>query len=49
MSRFNILTAFMQFLPTNEVFQYVLPIGGVLGFVIGFVSSSVTVRKHLKV
>lgn len=49
MSRFNILTSFLKFLGTNEVFQYVLPVSAILGLGIGLIASSMTVRKHLKV
>lgn len=49
MSRFNILTSFLKFLGTNEVFRYILPVSAILGLGIGFIASSMTVKKHLKV
>lgn len=46
---FNILTGFLQFLPVEEVFRTLLPVGLILGVGIGFFGSFFTIRKHLKV
>lgn len=47
--RFNMLTGFLQFLPVQDVFQILLPVGLLLGVGIGFFGSFFTIRKHLKV
>ena len=49
MNRFNILTNILDFLPVVAVFQYLLPLGLMMGVGIGFLGSYFTVRKHLKV
>lgn len=46
---FNILTGFLRFLPVEEVFRTLLPVGLILGVGIGFFGSFFTIRKHLKV
>ena len=46
---FNVLTGFLQFLPVNDVFRVLLPVGLALGVGIGFFGSFMTLRKHLKV
>ena len=47
--KFNILTGLLQFLPVNEMFRILLPVGLGLGVGIGFFGSFFTIRKHLKV
>ena len=49
MEKFSILQNIIDFLPVGTVYQILLPIGLVLGFVFGFLGSFFTVRKHLKV
>ena len=49
MDKFSILNSILDFLPTAEVYKYLLPIGLALGVGIGFVGSFFTVKKHLKV
>ena len=49
MNKFSILNSILDFLPTAEVYKYLLPIGLALGVGIGFVGSYFTVKKHLKV
>jgi len=49
MSKFSILNSILDFLPTQEVYRLLLPIGLALGVGIGFVGSFITVKKHLHV
>ena len=49
MSRFSLLNNIVEFLPVSTVYQTLLPVGLVLGIGIGFLGSSVTIRKHLRV
>ena len=49
MEKFSILNSILDFLPTQEVYKLLLPIGLALGVGIGFVGSFFTVKKHLKV
>ena len=49
LTRFAILSNIISFLPVTTVYQYLLPIGVLLGVGIGFIGSAITVRKHLKV
>ncbi len=49
MEKFSILNSILDFLPTQEVYRALLPIGLALGVGIGFVGSYFTVKKHLKV
>ena len=46
---FNMLTRVMKFLPVNELFSTLLPVGMLLGVGIGFFGSIVTSRRHLRV
>ncbi len=46
---FNVLTGLLQFMPVNDVFRILLPVGLILGVGIGFFGSFFTIRKHLKV
>ena len=47
--KFNALTGLLQFLPVNDMFRILLPVGLALGVGIGFFGSFFTIRKHLKV
>lgn len=49
MSKFSILNTILDFLPTQEVYKILLPVGLLLGVGIGFIGSHFTIRKHLKV
>lgn len=49
LEKFSILSNIMVFLPVKEVFHSLLPVGLLLGVGIGFIGSSMTTRKHLKV
>lgn len=49
MEKFSILQNIIDFLPVSSVYQFLLPIGVVMGIGIGFLGSFFTVRKHLKV
>lgn len=49
LDKFSILNSIMVFLPIEEVFHSLLPVGIVLGVGIGFLGSSMTTRKHLRV
>ena len=49
MSKFSILNSILDFLPTQQVYQILLPVGLALGVGIGFVGSTFTVKKHLNV
>lgn len=49
LDKFSILSSVMVFLPVKEVFHSLLPVGLVLGVGIGFLGSSTTTRKHLRV
>ena len=49
MNNFSALTNIMTFLPVNEVFRTLLPVGVLLGMGIGLIGSIFTIRKHLKV
>lgn len=49
LERFSILNNILTFLTVDEVYQTLLPAGLLLGVGIGFLGSSLTIRKHLKV
>ena len=49
LDKFSILSNIMVFLPVKEVFHSLLPVGLILGVGIGFLGSSATTRKHLRV
>lgn len=49
MNNFSALTSIMTFLPVNEVFRTLLPVGVLLGIGIGLIGSIFTIRRHLKV
>lgn len=49
MGKFNFISNLISFLPVDDVFQVLAPIGLALGVGIGFIGSFVTTRKHLKV
>lgn len=48
MSKFSILNSILDFLPASEVYKILLPVGLLLGVGIGFIGSTVTIKKHLK-
>lgn len=47
--RFAILSGFLNFLSTQDIFRILTPVSLLLGVGIGFLGSIVTVRKHLHV
>lgn len=49
MMRFNLLNNIMEFIPVNQVYQTLLPVGIAMGVGIGFLGSFLTIRKHLRV
>ncbi len=48
-TKFSLLNNLITFLPVNEVYRTLLPVGLLLGVGIGFLGSSLTIRKHLRV
>ncbi len=48
-SRFAMLTNLLTFLPAEQVFDRLIPIEIILGVGIGFIGSTLTIRKHLHV
>ncbi len=49
MTRFSLLNNIIDFLPVVDVYRTLLPVGILLGVGIGFLGSSFTIRKHLRV
>ena len=49
MTKFNVLTGVVDFIPVWQIYQVLLPIGLLLGIGIGFIGSIWTTRKHLRV
>lgn len=47
--RFSILSGFLNFLPVDELFRFLVPVSLAVGIGIGFLGSLSTVRKHLRV
>ena len=47
--RFAILSGFLNFLSTDQVFSFLTPVSLIVGVGIGFLGSITTVRKHLHV
>ena len=47
--RFDFLSNMISFVSVNTVFQFLLPVGLILGIGIGFVGSRVTVHRHINV
>ena len=47
--KFNFLSSLIHFLPVQDVFKTLIPVGLLLGVGIGFIGSRITIRKHLKV
>lgn len=48
LTKFSILSTFLEFLPVSSVYKTLLPVGLALGVGIGFVGSFFTIKKHLK-
>lgn len=49
MTKFSLLNNIIDFLPVTDVYRTLLPVGILLGVGIGFLGSSFTIRKHLRV
>ena len=49
LERFSLLNNILEFLPVTEVYKTLLPAGLLLGIGIGFIGSTFTIRKHLRV
>ena len=48
-NRFMVLSGFLNFLPVDEIFHFLIPVSLGVGVGIGFLGSIATVRKHLHV
>ena len=48
-NRFMVLSGFLNFLPVDEIFHFLIPVSLGVGVGIGFLGSVATVRKHLHV
>ena len=49
LTKFNVLTGVVDFIPVWQIYQVLIPIGLILGIGIGFIGSIWTTRKHLRV
>lgn len=49
LSQFQIITGTFSFLPMSDVFAIMIPGALIIGAGIGFIGSSITIRKHLRV
>lgn len=49
LEKFRLLNSILEFLPVEQVYRTLLPVGLLLGIGIGFVGSAFTIRKRLKV
>ena len=49
LTRFNVLTGVVDFIPVWQIYQTLLPISLGLGIGIGLIGSFFTTRKHLRV
>ena len=49
LTKFNVLTGVVDFIPVWQIYQVLLPIGLLLGIGIGFIGRIWTTRKHLRV
>ena len=49
LTKFNVLTGVVDFIPVWQIYQVLLPIGLLLGIGIGFIGSIWTTRKYLRV
>ncbi len=47
--RFAILSSMLTFIPTKELFHYLIPLSIILGVGIGFIGSALTTRRHIHV
>ena len=48
-NKFSFIGNMMTFIPTKEIFSTLVPVALILGVVIGFLGSRVTIRKHIRV
>ena len=49
LTKFNVLTSVVDFIPVEKIYMTLLPVGFGLGIGIGLIGSFLTTRKHLKV
>ena len=49
LTKFNVLTVVVDFIPVWQIYETLLPIGLGLGIGIGLIGSFFTTRKHLRV
>ncbi len=49
LTRFNVLTGVVEFIPVMNIYKVLVPISVALGMGIGLIGSFVTTRKHLRV
>lgn len=49
LTRFNVLTGIVDFIPVTEIYRTLIPVSLALGIGIGLIGSFWTTRKHLKV
>lgn len=49
LTKFNVLTGVVDFIPVWQIYQTLLPISLALGIGIGLIGSFFTTRKHLRV
>lgn len=49
LTKFNVLTGVVEFIPVGQIYQTLVPIGVGLGIGIGLIGSFWTTKKHLKV
>ncbi|MCI6004713.1 MAG: permease-like cell division protein FtsX [Blautia sp.] len=49
LTKFNVLTGVVEFIPVGQIYQALVPIGVGLGIGIGLIGSFWTTKKHLKV
>ena len=49
LTKFNVLTGVVAFIPVTDIYMTLLPIGLALGIGIGLIGSFLTTRKHLRV
>lgn len=49
LTKLNVLTSFIEFIPVLEIYKILLPVGLLLGLGIGGIGSFITTKKHLQV